>query len=125
VKLARPVVAAIALAATGLLGACTSQPSVKAVAKDVVQSITVPGTGERLPQAQQQCMLDVIDKMTNDELNKLGADNLNATITSSGGGNAAMQAFIAKLQGCEPSGSSSTTPAASTTAASSTTTTLG
>jgi hypothetical protein len=125
VKLARPVVAAIALAATGLLGACTSQPSVKAVAKDVVQSITVPGSGEHLPEAQQECMLKVIDDMTNDELDKLGAENLNATITSSGGGNAEMQAFIDKLQRCEPSGSSSTTPAATTTAASPTTTTLG
>jgi hypothetical protein len=121
---ARLAVAALAVTATGLLGACTSQPSTKAVAKDVVQSITVPG-GQHLPQTQQDCMLKVIEGKTNDELKKLGADNLNATITSSGGGDPAMQAFIKELQRCEPSGSSTTTPATSTTAGSSTTTTLG
>jgi hypothetical protein len=115
--------AVVALAAAGLLGACTSQPSAKAVAKDVVQSITVPG-GQRLPEAQQECMLKVIDKMSTDQIKQLGADNLNATITSSGGGDPAMQAFIKELQRCEPTGSS-TTPAATTTAGSSTTTTLG
>ena len=121
---ARFAVAALAVAATGLLGACTSQPSAKAVAKDVVQSITVPG-GQRLPQSQQDCMLTVIDKMSTDQVKQLGADNLNATITSSGGGDPAMQAFIKELQRCEPSTSSSTAPATSTTAGSSTTTTLG
>jgi hypothetical protein len=121
---ARVAAAALAVAATALLGACTSQPSVKAVAKDVVQSITVPG-GQRLPAAQQDCMLKIIDGMTNDQLEKLGADNLNATITSSGGGNAEMQAFIDELQRCEPSGSSPSTNPAASTPASSTTTTLG
>ncbi len=110
--------AAVALAATGLLGACTSNPSTKAVAKDIVQSITVP-SGDRLPQAQQDCMIAVIDKMSEDQLKKLGADNINATITSSGGGDADMQAFIDKLQACESSSSTATT------AASPTTTTLG
>jgi hypothetical protein len=121
---ARLAVATIAVAATGLLGACTSQPSAKAVAKDVVQSITVPG-GQRLPQSQQDCMLDVIDKMSTDEVKQLGAANLNATITSSGGGTPAMQAFIKELQRCEPSSSSTTPAATSTTSGSSTTTTLG
>jgi hypothetical protein len=93
----RLAVAAVALVATGVLGACTSQPSTKAVAKDVVQSIG-------LPQEQQDCMLAVIDKMTDDQLKKLGADNLNATFTSSGGGDAAMQAFIKQLQECAPEG---------------------
>jgi hypothetical protein len=106
VKRTRLAVAAIAVAALGLLG-CTSNPSTKAVAKDMVQSITVPG-GSRLPQAQQDCMLDVIDKMSDDELKKLGADNENATFTSDGGGNAAMQAFIDELQGCPSDGSVST-----------------
>jgi hypothetical protein len=96
----RLLLAATAVVAVGGLGACTSQPSAKAVAKDMVQSITVPG-GQRLPQPQQDCMLSVIDKMSSEEISQLGAENLNATITSSGGGNAAMQAFIKKLQSCE------------------------
>ena len=105
-KRTRLAVAAIAVAALGLLG-CTSNPSTKAVAKDMVQSITVPG-GSLLPQAEQDCMLDVIDKMSNDQLKKLGADNATATFTAEGGGNAAMQAFIDDLQGCPSDGSAST-----------------
>jgi hypothetical protein len=134
VNRSRLAVAGIAVAAFGLFG-CTSNPSTKAVAKDMVQSITVPG-GSRLPQAQQDCMLDVIDKMSDDELKKLGADNENATFTSDGGGNAAMQAFIDELQGCPSDGSASTstttaeggsTPDEGTTAETTavTTTTLG
>jgi hypothetical protein len=104
VKRTRTAVAAVGLAAVGLLGACTSQPSVKAVAKDVIQSITVP-SGAHLPQAQQDCMLAIVDKIPNDELKRLGAENLNATITSSGGGTPEMQALITKLQtDCEPKG---------------------
>lgn len=97
----RLLLAATAVVAVGGLGACTSQPSAKAVAKDIVVSITVPG-GQHLPQSQQDCMLDVIDKMSSDEIDKLGADNLTATITSSGGGTPEMQAFIDKLQACAP-----------------------
>ena len=63
--------------------------------------------GNLLPQAQQDCMLDVIDKMSNDQLKKLGADNATATFTAEGG-NAAMQAFIDDLHGCPSDGSAST-----------------
>jgi hypothetical protein len=95
----RLALAAIPIAAFGLLG-CTSNPSAKAVAKDMVQSITVPG-GSLLPQGQQECMLSVIDKMSEDQVKKLGADNLNAVITPEGGGDPAMDAFIKELQSCE------------------------
>jgi hypothetical protein len=91
----RLLTAVAALVAVGGLAACTSQPSAKAVAKDVVQSLN-------LPEDQVNCMLGIIDKMSSDEIDKLGADNINATITSSGGGTPAMQAFIDKLQTCEP-----------------------
>jgi hypothetical protein len=91
----RLLTAVAALVAVGGLAACTSQPSAKAVAKDVVQSLG-------LPEDQVNCMLGVIDKMSSDEIDKIGAANLNATITSSGGGTPEMQAFIDKLQTCEP-----------------------
>jgi hypothetical protein len=132
VKCSRLAVAGIAVAALGLLG-CTSNPSTKAVAKDMVQSIRTPD-GNLLPQAQQDCMLDVIDKMSDDQLKKLGADNEDATFTAQGGGNAAMQAFIDELKGCPSDGSASTstttpgsTPDGGSTADSpaATTTTLG
>jgi hypothetical protein len=129
VKSARVAIAAVAVAATGLLGACTSQPSIKAQAKDVVQSLTVPSTGQRLPQGEQDCMIAVIDKKTEDQLKRLGAENLNATINSSGGGNAEMQAFIDDMQRCQTSTSTPTSTAGSSTAttapSSTTTTTLG
>ena len=118
-KRTRLAVAGIAVAALGMVG-CTSNPSTKAVAKDIAQSIG-------LPQAQQDCILAKIDAMSEDELKKLGTDNENATFTSSGGGNAAMQAFIDSMQDdCPPDVTTtiagSTPPDSSTTAP---TTTLG
>jgi hypothetical protein len=110
VNRSRLAVAGIAVAALGLFG-CTSNPSTKAVAKDMVQSIRTPD-GNLLPQAQQDCMLAVIDKMSDDQLKKLGATNENATFTAEGGGDPAMQAFIDDLQACPSDGSASpsTTP---------------
>ncbi len=95
-KRTRLAVAGIAVAALGLFG-CTSNPSTKAVAKDMAQSIRTPD-GNLLPKAQQDCLLRVIDEKSDDELKKLGADNEGATFTSDGGGNAAMQAFIDQMQ---------------------------
>ena len=116
----RLAVAGIAVAALGLLG-CTSNPSAKAVAKDMVQSITVPG-GALLPQAQQDCMLAVIDTMSEDQVKKLGADNLDATFTAEGGGDAAMQDFINQLQACEgATGSTTSTPEGGSTTSAGTT----
>ena len=130
-KRTRLAVAGIAVAALGLLG-CTGNPSTKAVAKDIAQSIG-------LPQAQQDCILAKIDSMSDEQLERLGDENVNATFTGSppSGGNAAMQAFIAGMQDdCPPDvtttiasegstpdeGSTATTTAESTAA---TTTTLG
>jgi hypothetical protein len=97
----RVAVAAIAaLAATGLLGACTSNPSTKAVAKDIVQSITVPG-GDPLPQAQQDCMMDVLDEMSSDQLDNLGEENEGATVGPESGGDEEMRAFVDRLQECQ------------------------
>jgi hypothetical protein len=129
VKRSRLAVAGIAVAALGLLG-CTGNPSTKAVAKDIAQSIG-------LPRAQQDCILAKIDEMSDDQLERLGDENVNATFTSAGGGNAAMQAFIDGMQddcppdvtttiateGSSPDEGSTATTAADSTAA--TTTTLG
>ncbi len=100
----RLVIAVGAVAATGLFGGCRSQPSAKAVAHDMVESITVPGGGH-LPEGQQECMIAVIDKMSTDQIKKLGQDNTGATFTAEGGGDAAMQAFIDDLQACPSDGS--------------------
>jgi hypothetical protein len=96
-RLRRTTLAAVAVASIGLLGACTSQPSAKAVAKDVVQSLG-------LPQRDQDCMLDVIDTMSSDELEALGKANVEQTITDAESGTPEMQAFIADLADCRGEG---------------------
>ena len=88
-----------------LLGACTSQPSKKAVVNDAIQSIDRPG-GSTLPQAQQDCMLEIVDGMSNDELEQLGEANVDESISWTSHGDAAMQAFIDELEACQPDGSS-------------------
>ena len=96
-RLRRTTAAAFALASIGVLGACTSNPSAKAVAKDVVQSLN-------LPQEQQDCMLGVLDDMPSEELENLGKANLQQAITDAESGTEAMQAFIAELADCRPAG---------------------
>src|SRR6186997_341438 len=109
----RRTLATVAVAAIGLLGACTSQPSNKAVVNDAIQSITVPG-GSTLPQAQQDCMLEYVDGLSNDELEQLGESNVDESITLESHGNEAMQAFIDELEQCasgsSTAGSEPTTP---------------
>jgi hypothetical protein len=92
-RLRRTTLAAAAVASIGLLGACTGQPSAKAVVKDVVQSLG-------LPQSEQDCMLEVIDAMSSDELENLGEANVEQAITDAESGTPEMQAFIADLSDC-------------------------
>ena len=96
-SLRRTTLASLAVASVGLLGACTSQPSAKAVAKDVVESIT-------LPPAQEECMLEVIDKMPESELEALGEANVDQAITNPESGTPEMQRFVASLQDCQDAG---------------------
>ncbi len=58
--------AAIALVAVFGVSACNSQPSAKRVAQDLVKSL--PDATD----AQRQCMLDVIDGYSKDELEAIG-----------------------------------------------------
>ena len=95
----------VAAASIVLLGACTSNPSNKAVVNDAIQSITVPG-GSTLPQAQQDCMLEYVDSLSSDELEQLGESNVDESITLESHGDEAMQAFIDELEACQPDGSS-------------------
>jgi microcystin degradation protein MlrC len=67
VRFARPAV--VAIAAVLGFGACTSQPSAKAVAQDYVESIG-------LEPDEQSCMLGKLDNYTSDELEAIGDANL-------------------------------------------------
>jgi hypothetical protein len=95
-RLRRTTLAAAAVASMGLLGACTSQPSEKAVMKDVIESID-------LPEAQQACMLEIVDGMSSDEIEQLGQDNEDVPISSSDTGDAEMTALIDSFEECQPS----------------------
>lgn len=89
--------AALAVGAIGVLGACTSNPSAKAVAKDVVQSIG-------LPAEQQDCMLEVIDNMSEGEIEALGEANVDQAIQGVDDGTPELQAFMADLEACRQAG---------------------
>jgi hypothetical protein len=89
----RTIVAALAVASIGLLGSCTSSPSARTQARDVVESLD-------LTQAEQTCMLEQIDLMTKDEVEALGDANLNQPIVDLDSGNADLQAFMQSLDDC-------------------------
>jgi hypothetical protein len=89
----RLTLAALTVAAVGVLGACTSTPSAKAVAKDVVQSIGLPAD-------QQECMLGVIDSMSESEIEDLGEANVGQAIEGVDDGTPELQAFMAELADC-------------------------
>ena len=93
-RLRRTTLAVVAVASIGLLGACTSNPSPKAVAKDIVESLP------DLTDAERACMLGVIDGMSGDELERLGEANEDEVITNLDSGTPELQAFMADLDDC-------------------------
>lgn len=99
-KLARaPRSATLAVVATALLGlgACSSNPSPKAVAEDYVESIP------DLEPEQRQCMLDKLDEYSNDELEAIGEANLNVDFNQPDAVETAspeFQAFVDNLAEC-------------------------
>jgi hypothetical protein len=83
------------------LGACTSQPSVQAVARDVVESIG-------LEPEQETCMLEAIDGYSEDELQQIGEANETVDFSSDAPpedrGTEALQKFYADLDACMGAG---------------------
>ena len=94
-RFARPAVAAVA-AVLGF-GACTSQPSAKAVAQDYIESI------EGLTDQQRQCMLDKLDNYDSDTLTSIGDANLTVDFDQPDAvaqGTPEFQDFVEKLRTC-------------------------
>jgi hypothetical protein len=94
VKLARPAVVAV-VAVLGF-GACSSQPSAKAVAQDYIESIDLT------PQ-QQQCMLDKLDQYDSETLTSIGNANLDVDFDQPDAvesGTPEFQRFVADLNSC-------------------------
>lgn len=94
---ARPALAVLAVMGGTLLTGCQSQPSAKAVANDIIESLN-------LPDEQAACMTEVLEGYSKDELQELGDANKSVVIASKGDGDEAMQKFIADLTACQPTG---------------------
>ena len=90
--------ATLAVAIVALVGACTSNPSAKAVAEDYVESI------DGLTDEQRQCMLQNLDEYSNETLESIGDANLNVNFDEQDAvdqASPAFQEFVADLrQGC-------------------------
>ncbi len=86
------------MAGIALLGACTSQPSAKAVAKDVVESLP------DLTTAQRTCMIGKIDVYSSEELQAIGEANIDVNITGPNDGTEQMQKFMRDLASCRQGG---------------------
>ncbi len=94
-RFARPAV--VAVAAVLGFGACTSQPSAKAVAQDYIESI------EGLTEQERQCMLDKLDNYDSDTLTSIGDANLTVNFDQPDAvqqGTQAFQDFVADLHTC-------------------------
>ncbi|MET0143841.1 MAG: hypothetical protein ABW328_03520 [Ilumatobacteraceae bacterium] len=94
-----PLVAvAVGVVALLGLGACTSQPSAKAVAEDVVQTL------DGLTEAERTCMLDKLDTYSSDEIEQIGEANEDVDFQDTDAvetqGDAALQKFVDDLSAC-------------------------
>jgi hypothetical protein len=81
--------------------ACTSKPSAKAVATDIVESM------DDLAPAERQCLLDKLDGYSSDELEALGNANLDVDFDQPDAvehGTEDFQKFVADLETCTDSG---------------------
>ena len=87
-------VAAFAVAAVAV--GCTSQPSAKAVAEDLVENLA------GLTASQRTCMLEKLDAYSTDELQQIG--EANEDIGSTSQGNAQLQKFEEDLNSCMTEG---------------------
>ena len=88
---------AVGLVAVVGLGACTSQPSVKAVAEDIVESIG-------LEPDEETCMLTALDDYTDAELEAIGEANETVDFSQPNAveaqGTAELQRFFDDLNRC-------------------------
>lgn len=89
------IVAAVLVAALGA-SACESDPSAKRVAEDLVRTLT-----QDQPEVRE-CMLDVIDGYTTDELQQIGNDANSGDQAEQAEANEALDRFEADLAACDP-----------------------
>lgn len=92
--IARRYSALAALAVLGL-GACTSQPSTRTVAEEIIETL------EGVPQDVKDCLAERLEGYTDDELEAIGEANPNFTSANSTiAMTPELEAFIADLEAC-------------------------
>lgn len=89
------IVATVLVAALGA-SACESDPSAKRVAEDLVKTLT-----QDQPEVQE-CMLEVLDGYTTDELQQIGNDANSGDQAEQAEANEALDRFEADLAACNP-----------------------
>ena len=85
-----------AVAAVAALGACSSPPSAKAVALDMVKSLD-------LPAEQEECLVAKLETYSADDLDQLGEANVSIDFGAEdpvAQGDAEYQRFVADLESC-------------------------
>lgn len=86
--------AAIAVASAALVvSACTSEPSAKRVAEDLVNTLA---TNDE----EKECMLEIVDSYSEDELNQLGGDVNDGDEAEKAAAQVALDQFEARLTSC-------------------------
>lgn len=76
--------------------ACESDPSAKRVAEDLVKTLT-----KDQPEVRE-CMLEVIDGYSKDELERIGDDANGGDLAAQAEANEALDRFEADLAACNP-----------------------
>lgn len=97
-KTSRCSLAAVALVAVVGVSACTSDPSAKRVAQDLVNTVTMEpgGGGEKV----RDCMLEVIDGYSTKELEDLGKNAQSSDEATAAEADKALKKFEADLAAC-------------------------
>ena len=94
----RSITGSLALGIVLLAGACTGEPSAKAVTLDVIESL------ESVPQAAKDCMTEIVQGMDNGELEDIANTDGDFLSTAPEDVSDEMQAFIDQLADCREPG---------------------
>ncbi|MFK8026207.1 MAG: hypothetical protein AB8G26_19790 [Ilumatobacter sp.] len=91
------LVSAAAAVALLALTACTSDPGAKRVAEDIVEGEFEQGS---ISESERDCMLEVLDPYSQDELEQIAADLDNADASTSSEAEADLADLQAQLTAC-------------------------
>ncbi len=93
----------LAIAAIGLLGACTSQPGPKTVARDYVDGMLSADPPE-ITQAEHDCLIDKLNAYSDAELEAIGEGNVDVAFAGAtevpAGATPEFEAYVADLGEC-------------------------